>query len=183
MKSILIMLVLTASTLVNILSAQWIQQNSGTNARLTDVVMLDSTTAIVVGEESIILKTTNSGLTWTRIQLPIYLMAAWNAVSFFDTQNGILAGDDLIATTTNGGDQWNLHPLPAGRRCLSVLPIGPTNMYVGDDSGYVHHSLDTGKTWTSERISTWPIHSLFAWRGAFIMGLPIYALTPLFAIY
>jgi hypothetical protein len=105
-------------------------------------------------------------------------MTVWNAISFFDTQNGIMAGDDLIATTTNGGDLWNLHPLPGGRRCLSVLPIGPTNIYVGDDYGWVHHSLDTGKTWTSERISTWPINSLFAWRGAFIMGLPIYALTP-----
>jgi hypothetical protein len=42
----------------------------------------------------------------------------------------------------------------------------------------VCHSLDTGKTWTCENISVWPIRSLFAWRGAYIIGLPLFALTP-----
>jgi photosystem II stability/assembly factor-like uncharacterized protein len=178
MKRILIILAFTTSILISVLNAQWIQQNSGTNAKLTDIAMLDSTTVVVVGEGSVILKTTDSGMAWTRIQLPIYLMTTWNDVSFFDTQNGIMAGDDLIATTTNGGNLWDLHPLPGGRRCLSALLVGPTDMYVGDDSGWVHNSTDTGKTWISEKISTWPIRTLFAWRSVFVMGLPIYALTP-----
>jgi hypothetical protein len=42
----------------------------------------------------------------------------------------------------------------------------------------VYHSLDTGKTWTSEKISSWPIRSLFRWRGQVIIGVSAYALTP-----
>ena len=34
-----------------LLQAQWVKQNSGTTERLADVVMLDSSTAIVVGEQ------------------------------------------------------------------------------------------------------------------------------------
>jgi hypothetical protein len=46
MKSIILILILTIALLINIedLSAQWIQQNSGTTQSLTDVVMLDTAT-------------------------------------------------------------------------------------------------------------------------------------------
>jgi photosystem II stability/assembly factor-like uncharacterized protein len=168
----------SVSLALNIMNAQWIQQNSGTTNALTDVVMLDSTTAIAIGENNIILKTTNSGAVWTQIGVPIEIFINWNAISFFDTQNGIAAGDYILATTTNGGESWDFHTRPGKGKCLSTLQIGSANMYVGDDSGRVYHSLDTGKTWTSENISTSPILSLFAWRGVYVMGLPIYALTP-----
>jgi hypothetical protein len=102
----------------------------------------------------------------------------WNSVSFFDSQNGIIAGDHIVATTTNGGQLWHFHSRPGKGNCLSALEIGPANIYVGDDSGWVCHSVDTGKTWTSENVSTWPIQSLFTWRGVYSMGLPLYALTP-----
>jgi len=40
----------------SLLNAQWIQQNSGTNEKLTDVVTLDSVTAIAVGRGRSILE-------------------------------------------------------------------------------------------------------------------------------
>jgi len=41
-------MVMTCLTM-HMLNAQWVRQNSGTTKTLTDVVMLDSTTAIAVG--------------------------------------------------------------------------------------------------------------------------------------
>jgi hypothetical protein len=175
----IMILLLSPWLFTNEVDAQWVQQKSGTVDVLTDVVMLDSTTAIAVGYNNTILRTTNSGEEWIRSAPPIItLITNWNAISFFDTHNGIIAGDNMVASTTTGGESWSYYSRPGKGKCFSALQIGPAAMYVGDDSGWVHKSIDTGKTWSSEKISTDPIHSLFAWSGAFIMGLPLYALTP-----
>jgi photosystem II stability/assembly factor-like uncharacterized protein len=42
----------------------WVRQFSGSTVRLTDVLMLDSATAIVVGYAKTILKSTDGGETW-----------------------------------------------------------------------------------------------------------------------
>jgi photosystem II stability/assembly factor-like uncharacterized protein len=159
--------------------AQWVQQTSGTNAILTGVVMLDTATAIAVGRDRSILRTTNAGSTWINVAEPLSFVEPWNGVSFFDTTHGIVVGDHGVAvTTTNGGKNWLWHSIPGGQSCFSALHIGAGYIYVGADSGWVYHSLDTGKTWTSEKISAGPIRSLFRWRGVVIIGVSAYALTP-----
>lgn len=159
--------------------AQWVQQNSGTTSNLTDVVMLDSSIALAVGRDRSILKTTNAGATWINVAAPLSFVERWNAISFFDTTHGIVVGDHgVVVTTANGGMNWLWHNIPGGQKCLCALHIGPGNIYVGADSGWVYHSLDTGKTWASEKISLWPIRSLFRWRDQVIIGVSAYALTP-----
>ncbi len=161
------------------LPAQWHQQKSGTAAEISDIVALSPTAAIAVARDGSILRTSDAGDTWTIVPLLPLFVHPWNAISFFSDSSGTVAGDfGHVATTTDGGDQWRWHGIPKGRNCLSVLQIGPGNIYVGDDSGWVHHSIDTGATWSSEQISKWPVLSLFAWRGTYVLGLPVYALTP-----
>ncbi len=181
MKSILLILVLTIYTLVSIhtLNAQWIQQNSGTRGMLTDVAVLDSVTAIAVGRDRSILRTSDAGTTWINVAAPLSFVEPWNAISFFDTKNGIVVGDHgVVVTSSDGGKNWRLNSIPERQKCLSALHLSPAVIYVGADSGWVYHTSDTGNTWTSEKISTLPIRSLFKWRGTHIFGPPIYALTP-----
>ncbi|MDD8018556.1 MAG: YCF48-related protein [Bacteroidota bacterium] len=180
MKTIIIFLPLAACIALQELPAQWTLQNSSTATSITDVVMLDSSTAIAVGRNGSIFRTTNSGITWVDVAAPLSYIKPWNAVSFFDTANGIVVGDDgVVMTSANGGKNWMWHQIPAGRKCFSVLQTGQYSYFVGSDSGWVFHSVDTGNTWISEKISAWPIRSLFRWRGAAIDGAPIYyALTP-----
>jgi photosystem II stability/assembly factor-like uncharacterized protein len=183
MKTLFRTLFMTIFTLanVNVLKAQWIMQNSGVNATLSDVVILDTVTAIAVGRNGSILRTTNAGATWLDVSLPLSYGGFWNAVSFFDPTNGIIVGDGgVVFTTHNGGENWMWHYIPGGQKCLSALSIGSGSFYVGTDSGWVYNTSDTGKTWTSEKISEWPIRSFFMWRGAviFYIGVSKYALTP-----
>jgi hypothetical protein len=171
--------------IVNVQSsnAQWLVRNSGTTENLNDVVMLDSSTAIVVGSGGSILKTTDSGETWKNTAPRIYCapgtycIMRWNSVSFYDKLNGIVAGDDVIMTA-DGGEEWRFLSLPVQGRPLCIERLAFANIYVGDDSGYVYNSRDTGKTWTSERISTLPIRSIFPSRGLDPYGLELFALTP-----
>jgi len=181
MKTLFRMLLMTIFTLanVNVLNAQWILQNSGVNATLSDVVMLDTVRAIAVGRNGSILRTTNSGVTWFDVAAPLSFIQPWSGVSFFDTSNGIVVGDHgVVLTTSNGGKGWIWHQVPGGQKCLSALHIGPNSVYVGADSGWVYNTSDAGRTWTAEKISTWPIRSLFRYRGPIIIGVSKYALTP-----
>ncbi|MDP3682288.1 MAG: T9SS type A sorting domain-containing protein, partial [Ignavibacteria bacterium] len=60
---------------------------------------------------------------------------------------------------------------------LSALFVDPGYILVGDDSGFVFQSTDSGKTWSSEKISRYPIRSIFLFRGDAALSLPQYALT------
>jgi len=171
--------------IVNVQSgdAQWFVRNSSTTEKLNDVVMLDSSTAIVVGSGGSILKTTDSGETWKNTAPPLDCapgtdcIMRWNSVLFYDKLNGIVVGDDVMMTA-DGGGEWHFLELPARGRPLCIGKLGLDNIYIGDDSGYVYNSRDTGKTWTSERITTLPIRSIFLSRGLDTYALELFALTP-----
>ncbi|MCX6138579.1 MAG: hypothetical protein NTV54_13915, partial [Ignavibacteriales bacterium] len=60
-SAILLIVLFCAAALYSNLLAQWTRQNSGTTQTLTDVVMLDSVTAVVSGRNRSVLRTTNSG--------------------------------------------------------------------------------------------------------------------------
>jgi photosystem II stability/assembly factor-like uncharacterized protein len=159
--------------------AQWVLQNSGINSTLTGVVMIDTMTAYAVSHGRSILRTTDRGDTWFDLTAPLSYVMPWNAVDFYDSANGMAVGDYGAVFTIRGGNMagWCRY-INHGPTCLSVLYVDPSNIYVGADSGWIYHSLDSGRTWTSEKISDWPIRSLFKWRGAYALPLPIYALTP-----
>ena len=158
--------------------AQWVQQNSGTDSALTGVVMINTMTAYAVSRGRSILRTTDKGETWFDLTAPLSYVMPWNAVDFYDSANGMAVGDYGAVFTIRGGNMagWCRY-INHGPTCLSVLYVDPSNIYVGADSGWIYHSLDSGRTWSSEKISDWPIRSLFKWRGAYALPLPIYALT------
>ena len=159
--------------------AQWVQQTSITPENLVSVVMLDSTKAIAVGDRNGILRTTDAGSTWVNESAAISAIYHWNAVSFFDPLRGTIVGDHRIVTTTDGGLTWKLCTLPVTQKLLSVLHAAPGYFYVGADSGWMSSTSDTGTTWTTVKISAWPIRSIFRWWGTIMPGGPIYhALTP-----
>ena len=176
MRSLFAGLIVCLAT--NISSAQWVKESTGVSSTLNDVAVLDSMKAVAVGRTNTILRTTDAGTTWTYIATPLDITINWNSVAFQDTSHGVIVGDHMIATTANGGLLWKFHAPPRGATCFTSLMLTAANFYVGADSGWVYHTLDTGATWTSDKISQWPIRSMFAWTGAFVLGLPIFALTP-----
>ncbi|MGE5804450.1 MAG: YCF48-related protein [Ignavibacteria bacterium] len=165
MKNLFLLLISILSFLCNESNAQWISRNSGTSEKLTSIAVLDSFTAVAAGYGGALLKTTDAGETWINKRPLIRIVTSWNSVSFYDKNIGIAAGHGIMITE-DGGENWMLKG-PGNHTeflCAANAHFYSTHknyFFLGDDSGYVWQSVDTGKTWTSEKITDEPICSIF----------------------
>lgn len=164
-------------------NSSWVEKNSGTTENLNDVVMIDSLTAIVVGNYSSILKTTDAGETWRNTAPEVDCAPGTdcvfnlNSIRFFDKMNGIVAGESVLLITSNGGEEWQFLPKPSFNNFTCISNLMLDNIFIGDDSGYVYNSRDTGKTWTSEHPTSLPIKSIYPLKGIDTQLSEIFALT------
>lgn len=76
---------------------------------------------------------------------------ALKAVSFADTEKGIVVGDNIIAVTTDGGATWTEIEAYASGTWLSAVWNGD-DVYVAGKGEAIIYSADNGKTW--EQINT-----------------------------
>lgn len=76
---------------------------------------------------------------------------ALKAVSFADTEKGIVVGDNIIAITTDGGTTWTEIEAYASGTWLSAVWNGD-DVYVAGKGEAIIYSADNGKTW--EQINT-----------------------------
>ncbi len=161
----------------DVAQGQWFRQNSGVDSTITGVVMVDTLKTCAVSRSRSILWTTNCGEAWVDLAAPLSSVMPWNAVSFLDSANGIAVGDHGSVFNIVGGSRHFTRQIPYGQNCLSALHLSAAEIYVGGDSGWVYHSIDSGQTWTSEKISEWPIRALVTTAPLFPGGQN-YALTP-----
>ncbi|QOY93712.1 hypothetical protein IM543_19555 [Massilia sp. UMI-21] len=153
---------------------------------LRDIQAFDAKTAVVMGAgpgaASRIYRTTDGGASWRLVVTNGVAEGFWDAMAFWDKDNGILFGDPVkgsfqVYTTADGGASWQevaakgLDALPnegafaASGTCLSVA--GQDDAWIatgGSASSRVFHSPDRGKTW---RASSTPIPAGAAARGVF----------------
>jgi photosystem II stability/assembly factor-like uncharacterized protein len=82
--------------------SSWVQAESGTKRRLYGACWVDSVTAIAVGDSGTLLRTTNSGVSWSL--LPLWTTNSLRAVSFSDVIQGTIVGEGgTILNTLQGG--------------------------------------------------------------------------------
>lgn len=112
MKNVLLA-VFSLFLLSTLASARWVSQTSGTNFSLLDVDFVSQTTGYAVGgpdiglpsfPEGIILKTNNSGETWTQLIPPgDHQMSG---ICLINSTYGWMVGAEHIYKTVNGGETW-----------------------------------------------------------------------------
>ncbi len=146
--------------------AQWAPQTSGTLAHLKDVVMLDSLTAICVGDSGKILKTTNAGLLW---QTKFSGHQRWNEIAFVNPNLGIVVGDSTAAAvTTDGGETWAAWTQTGPINFNTIAVVGMVSIFIGTSAGTVLYSHDGGSTWGQFVLPAQEaVHSIFGERGDF----------------
>jgi photosystem II stability/assembly factor-like uncharacterized protein len=140
-------------------SAQWVAQNSGVIVTLTDVTMIDTATAVVVGYNGTILKTTDAGKHW--IIKKSNTQNDLNAVSFRSALNGHAVGNGVVCHTTDGGETWDTSSVIGNYISVASggYPLAPA-VYMGSDHGRIRFTYDEGKTWIENDVDGDPIVSI-----------------------
>jgi photosystem II stability/assembly factor-like uncharacterized protein len=153
---------------------------------LRDIQAFDAKTAVVMGAgpgaASRIYATSDGGASWRLMTTNQVAEGFWDAMAFWDKDNGILFGDPVngsfqVYVTADGGASWQivetkgLEAMPnegafaASGTCLSVA--GTHDAWIatgGAANSRVFHSSDRGKTW---RAQATPIPAGASARGVF----------------
>ena len=135
------------------LNAQWIDQNSGTAASLSDVFCITADTVIVVGNPGIILRTTNGGLQWNSISSP---STEWlYHVEFTDSHTGYIVGDNnTLLKSTDAGQTWQSLNTGISMNYYALHCLSADTLYVAGSQGTMLKTVDGGTSWTSENTGT-----------------------------
>ncbi|MFC5626670.1 YCF48-related protein [Algoriphagus winogradskyi] len=104
-----------------------------TSENLNALSKLDSSTAIIVGDAGVILKSEDMAKTWRKIDVPY--TENFTSVDFWDNYLGFISGENgLILQTKDGGESWIQIPTGTGRNLSGVSVGTPTVAFaVGDD--------------------------------------------------
>jgi photosystem II stability/assembly factor-like uncharacterized protein len=124
----------------------WSPQNSNTYENLNGIYLVNANTGYAVGNNGVVLRTTNGGQSWTPKSFP----ASTNNLSvyFLDDLTGFVGNQDAnIYKTINGGNNWEVNG-SASTYAITSLSM-PTALvgYCGDYYSNIQKSTDNGQTW------------------------------------
>lgn len=166
-KTYYIGLLLLLSSTLTISQTGWYQQVSGTGYNLNSVFFTDANTGFAAGDSGgthgLILKTTNGGSNWRKIDsLGTFQYVGLNSVHFIDANTGFVCGwqlgtsSDIVIRTTNAGANWTqIYYQYANYGYSSVRFINiSTGMVVGTVCApncrcYVNRTTNGGINWNS----------------------------------
>ena len=128
------------------LSAQWYLQNSGTTKNLYAVHFVDANNGWAVGEQGIIIRTTDGGTTWT--QQTSGTIVGFEDVWFKDVNTGIVVGGlNTVLKTTDGGLTWIEKLGGGGWYFLGLSFPDSNNGWVVGQRSMIYKTTDGGETW------------------------------------
>lgn len=132
----------------------WFSLTNSSPADLFDIYFVNSTTGIVAGGTltyGLILRTTNSGVSWDSIDVPSN-GNMFRDLEFTDANTGYAVGNGgVIIKTTNAGANWTalVSGTTQNLRCISFYPsgTGATGMASGFN-GTILKTVNAGANWT-----------------------------------
>ena len=106
----------------------------------------NTTTAILVGEDGLIMKTTDNGNTWQEqssgVVNTLYGNAIGNGTSISVGENGV------ILKTIDGGENWEIKASGTSLHLYDVEYMNNNNVVVCGEAGIMLLSTDIGETWS-----------------------------------
>jgi len=148
-KFILFGLIFTLFTVLSVYPQQygWYTQASNTTNNLNDVKFINSNTGTIVGQNGIIIRTTNGGSNWLvqNSGTPNHLFG----VSFVNSNTGWAVGDiGKILYTTNGGTNWVTQTSNTNYQLRAATFLNASTGYAAGWYGVVLKTTNSGTTWT-----------------------------------
>ena len=137
-----------------VFSQEWVVQESGTTLKLNDVYFIDENIGWIVGDNSIILHTTNGGAEWIK-QISSVDSIRFEKIFFPNADDGYIVGrEGTILYTKDGGDTWARSDIGLNYPIFDLSFINAdTGWAVGGDffgerkRGIILNTKDGGVTW------------------------------------
>ena len=134
----------------------WESKNSeGVDTRLLDVHFINSTNGWAVGNDGIVLYTTDAGTMWTAADIGNY-NGTIRDIYFVDSMNGWVVGNvGTVIATTDGGINWTSQTTNNTNMILfAVYFIDSKNGWASGRNGTVIATIDGGNTWSLQDSGT-----------------------------
>lgn len=147
----------------NIVEAFFTELQTGTDASLRGLHVVDENVIWASGSEGTVLLSTNAGKSWEVVFQDTTLGLFFNSLKFADDKNGLAVSDPIdgkffILRTENAGENWErVTDLPdvlegeanfaASNTCIEFLPSGKAWIASGGEAARVFYSNDFGKSW------------------------------------
>jgi peptide/nickel transport system permease protein len=133
----------------------WVAQNSNTDQRLTDVVFLESETALTgwaVGDNGVVIRSDDGGASWQTQSTPID--TGLSSVGFADERTGWAVGEaGTILATNDGGNSWVVRNSGTEEDLNAVAFADSLNVWAVGKSGSVLRSSNGGAAWAPLNVS------------------------------
>ena len=157
----------------------WTTKHSVANGRLLlSLGFANKQFGYAAGTGGVILVTTDSGDTWTPVNVPSQIVYQ---VSFSDPEHGIIQTPHTIYTTIDGGATWNpvqidlsSEELKSFSHVLTVQAADANHMAIvlseGNSSAYAYKLLlskDGGSKWSASDVPSTGLNRLFAHDGEY----------------
>lgn len=134
----------------------WEPQTSGFGPSVVwrNTHFYDEDTGWIVGNNGLIINTTNSGLTWT--QQTSGETARLDRISMVDANNGWVVGfsdgsNGVILNTTNGGTNWTQQTTGVPNlNMYGVFAYDATTAWVVGATGTILKTIDSGSNWSTQ---------------------------------
>ena len=128
----------------------WNNQFDQTKDVLWSVSFNKKNEIVAVGDDGIILKSTDNGTEWTT-QTKWLTKSSLNALSFCDENNGLMVGSDgTIFKTSDGGNNWEKQSSGTKNSLYDVCLIDNLNGTIVGDNGTILNTTNGGETWISQ---------------------------------
>jgi len=128
----------------------WTQADVPSRALLTGIHMHDGQTGWAVGHDEIILRTTDGGATWTRVNYAPENEKPLLDVWFADAQKGLAVGAyGSMLTTSDGGQTWQPRTINETDdfHLNDISAAADGTLYIAAEAGHLYRSTDGGTTW------------------------------------
>ena len=125
----------------------WYLQSSGTTQTLNSVYFTSSNTGYAVGNNGVILKTTDKGAAWNTMVSGT--TSNLNSVRFIDEQHGFVVGDNVFLKTNNGGATWVLNTTSLNYSVKSVFFVNQNTGFAAGGNGTISKTTNGGTSWSA----------------------------------
>jgi len=133
--------------------SEWDVVDGTEGYQLWEVVVPHEDTLYAVGNDGVIIKSTDAGASWSQLTTGTY--ESFRGAYFESPSSGWAVGNTgTVMYTSTGGGSWTTQSTPTSYRLYSIDFVGPDSGWTVGSWGTILNTANRGTTWTAQTSGT-----------------------------